>query len=177
MWPSAALCLKYSLEHTRLKKRRIFDSDEEDTNTSPGRPNELQENGFNQEPPALENTSQSAAEESARPPKSSGKGKEVRRVEEEANEEHMPPSNNDEGEEEMSELDSDNEHELDKVVASKRCVMFKPDLIYRDLHVPISAEAALSKKDDVDVKGGWKVGDPSVYYVLSNMSPLNKTPL
>lgn len=129
-------------------------------------PNELQENGFNQEPPALENTSQSAAEESARPPKSSGKGKEVTRVEEEANVDHMPPSHNDEGEEEMSELDSDNEHDLDKVVASKRRVVFKPGLMDRDLHVAISAEAALSKKDDVDVKGGWKVGDPSVYHIL-----------
>jgi hypothetical protein len=38
----------------------------------------------------------------------------------------------------------------------------------------ISAEAALSKKDDVDIKGGWKVGDPSVFPELETLETLHK---
>ena len=50
--------------------------------------------------------------------------------------------------------------ELDAKSASKKCVLHIMTC-HGDLEL-LSAEAALARKDDVDIPGGWKVGDPYV---------------
>jgi DNA ligase 1 len=73
----------------------------------------------------------------------------------------LPPSG-DEGEEDM-ENDSDDELQSTKQVASKRLVYnIYHDPMSSDMCLP-SAKAALLRKNDVDVKGGWKVGNPFVF--------------
>ncbi|KAF9456558.1 ATP-dependent DNA ligase [Collybia nuda] len=112
-------------ELTSLKKRRIFNSNEDgDASTS------------------LNNVSYPVAEKI-------GSIGHTEVIEMEVVSERSASPNNDADEERISEPDSDNEIELDTTVASK------------------SVEAALSKKGDVDVKGGWKIGDPVPYAALA----------
>lgn len=77
--------------------------------------------------------------------------------------ETLPPSG-DEGEEEVwEENDSDDELQSTTQVASKRLV----HSIYHELlssNTSPSAQAALLRKNDVDVKGGWAVGKPFVFF-------------
>ncbi|KAG6870955.1 hypothetical protein C0992_012037, partial [Termitomyces sp. T32_za158] len=62
--------------------------------------------------------------------------------------------NEDDGEDEIDPVDSDDELGTQQQVASKR-------------HADFIAEAALAKREDVDVKGGWKVGTSVPYAALT----------
>ncbi|KAJ6621733.1 DNA ligase I [Mycena sp. CBHHK59/15] len=72
----------------------------------------------------------------------------------------------DEGEDEIDadeEVDSDD----DTGVASKMYVYAQTPAWKLNKRYIHSAEAALSRREDVDVKGGWKVGDPVPYAALT----------
>ncbi|KAG6857544.1 hypothetical protein H0H87_000143 [Tephrocybe sp. NHM501043] len=162
----------------RSKKRRIIESDDEDessTSAKLGRsPSEelpaISPAPFSPVPSTSKPPSSSPPPPSPKPPeslktpmspkspksKSKGKNKAVDVVEplqelvKEAVEASSADEGGEEGEEEMDAVDSDDELEgSERQVASK------------------SAEAALAKTDDVDVKGGWKVGAPVPYAALT----------
>ncbi|RDB29312.1 DNA ligase 1 [Hypsizygus marmoreus] len=133
--------------HTRVKKRRIVDSDEE--------VDDLQSSSPNNAPtasPAPSSLRPLPTSEAPRSPKSKGKAKAV-----DVSKPRVPPdeegvrsaSSSDEGEEEVDVDESEDEMALDERIAKT------------------SAEAALSKKAEVDIPGGWKVGAPVPYAALT----------
>ncbi|TFK41176.1 ATP-dependent DNA ligase [Crucibulum laeve] len=151
----------------KLKKRRIIDSIEEMDNIE--EPSELQRNNSiciltkyrkvekaaprcspsaSTKPPSKDKPS-SPLNSNSFPPTKKGKVKDtaVAPAEIEAEEDATSSSSADEAE---AEVDAEeDEMELDSGVASK------------------SAVAALAKKTEVDVKGGWKKGDPVPYAALT----------
>lgn len=78
-----------------------------------------------------------------------------------------------EGEDEID-MDEDEDEELEKkeVAAASKRYSFPSQINRECLTCICSALAALSKVKDVDIKGGWKVGDPcalfshSIHHVL-----------
>ncbi|KAJ7487583.1 ATP-dependent DNA ligase [Mycena galericulata] len=120
-----------------LQRRRIVDSDAEDDDAAPA----------SVKPSSASKPPSSPPKPS---PKAKGKQKAKEPVKKEKVEDEEPDgsaASADEGEDELDvdEIDSDD----DTGVASK------------------IAEAALSRREDVDVKGGWKVGDPVPYAALT----------
>ncbi|PPQ63787.1 hypothetical protein CVT24_004329 [Panaeolus cyanescens] len=127
---------------SRLKKRRIIDSDEEED------PNDVQTS-----------KSSSRAEPSKLSPKPSKKQKTVAVVPStsspvEEEEEAVSSQSEDEGAEEAGMEADEDEGSTDRAATAK------------------SAQVALSKKEDVDIKGGWKIGDPVPYAALAKVFSL-----
>ena len=62
--------------------------------------------------------------------------------------------------------DESGESELEEAAASKR-YFHLPNTSTPANGVLLSASSALSKVEEVDIEGGWKVGDQYVMFVLS----------
>ncbi|KAF8898762.1 hypothetical protein BD779DRAFT_1485423 [Infundibulicybe gibba] len=128
----------------KLKKRRIVSSDDEADHKPTPKPT-VETIIASTKPLSI---SKSASSPPPRSPK--GKGKVIHKTETKPavpDEASASEASADEGEEEVDE-DEDGP-EPDSGLTSK------------------SAEAALSRKSDVDIKGGWKVGDPVPYAALT----------
>ncbi|KAJ7125595.1 ATP-dependent DNA ligase [Mycena crocata] len=127
----------------RLKRRRIIDSDAEDDEPTSG------QSSFSAKP-------SSGPKPLSSPPKPSlkAKGKQKAKVavkkedDDEQVDELAASAEEGEGEDELD-PDEDIDSDDDTGVASK------------------IAEAALSRREDVDIKGGWKTGDPVPYAALT----------
>ncbi|KAF8807388.1 ATP-dependent DNA ligase [Phlegmacium glaucopus] len=126
----------------KLKKRRIIESDEEAENDTPNEPA--------RKPASNDPTSPKSTPKS---PKSRGKEKEVATAVTKAtrvqDDEARSSTSEDEGEDEIEPVEEDDQMLTDSLATTK------------------SAQAALMKRDDVDVKGGWKVGEPVPYAALT----------
>ncbi|KAF8974049.1 DNA ligase I [Flammula alnicola] len=141
----------------KLKKRRIIESDDEaDPNDAPAQPTYAGMQTIassSGEPPSYDKSKSesSSASSSPRSPNAKGKDKEVSSatvkatsaVEEEA------VSSGEEEQDELEEEEVEEELESDKVTTTK------------------SAQFALSFRQDVDIEGGWKVGEPVPYAALA----------
>ncbi|KAI0052879.1 ATP-dependent DNA ligase [Auriscalpium vulgare] len=151
--PSTARSEVPSPERPRVKRRRLVVSESEDeaetsapemtaaSSSAPPTPKPAKKVG----PPKRKRD----AEESTTP-KTNGKGKakaKPKPIPEEDDEAEEPAVSS--AAEDPPDADSEGEEELDEEVASK------------------SAESALDRRDQVDVKGGWKVGDPVPYAALA----------
>ncbi|KAJ7932414.1 ATP-dependent DNA ligase [Mycena leptocephala] len=123
----------------KVKRRRIVDSDPEDDEPA-GKQKAKQINKEKVEDDEIDSS-----------PKAKGQQKAKKLIKKEKVEDEEAggfAASADEGEDEL-EADEDIDSDDDTGVASK------------------IAEAALSRKEDVDVKGGWKVGDPVPYAALT----------
>ncbi|KAG6842225.1 hypothetical protein C0991_000195 [Blastosporella zonata] len=177
----------------KAKKRRIVESDDEDQlansakSAIDAKPGEWYYSPATSPSPSspLPSTSQAPTPTpSPKPPKvpkspkvrSKGKGKAVDlaeplpKVENEA----VAASSADEGDEGEDEVDAaDSDDELgssERQAASKTQVLAFSHSSFAKLTMSIfvySAEAALAKRDLVDIKGGWKVGAPVPYAALT----------
>ncbi|KAH0590760.1 hypothetical protein H2248_000885 [Termitomyces sp. 'cryptogamus'] len=144
--------------NTRPKKRRIIQSDDEDEPTSsakavPASTSSSQPTPSRSSSPAIPPTSSAPRSPKS---KSKGKAKAVNVTEPLPDVEQggaaassADEGGEDEGEDEVDPADSDDELGTERRAASK------------------SAEAALAKRGEVDIKGGWKVGAPVPYAALT----------
>ncbi|KAG5647971.1 hypothetical protein DXG03_007005 [Asterophora parasitica] len=155
-------------DQVRIKKRRILTSDDEsDAVVNGAEPGTKSLPATSPAPSSPTSPSTSQAKSSPRSPstsqgkaspkpKSKGKAKaaDVVKTSRTGDEDAAAAaSSGDEGD--------DGENEIDGVDS-------EDELVVSDGHVASKcAEAALSKKDDVDMKGGWKVGAPVPYAALT----------
>ncbi|PPQ76335.1 hypothetical protein CVT26_008963 [Gymnopilus dilepis] len=140
----------------KLKKRKIIDSeDEADPNDVPPTSSPRLSEPISEPPrvsPRKSRSRSASLESSPQPPVRQEKGKAkpqappTKPVAEDLAEES---SAEDEGEEEVDGLEEEEELPTDKAATTK------------------SAQLALFKRDDVDIKGGWKVGQPVPYAALA----------
>ncbi|KDQ63563.1 hypothetical protein JAAARDRAFT_169520 [Jaapia argillacea MUCL 33604] len=156
-----------SIDRPKYKKRRIVTSDDEDA-AEPMAGNAIPPPAESSSKPPSRSQSPSKSDSSASKPatkpqaviesvtgrplrKSKGKGKAEVEEKNEKDEELRAPISSDEGppaEEDEGEEEVDSDSDSDEVASA-------------------NAEAALSRTAEVDIKGGWKVGDPVPYAALA----------
>ena len=167
--------LIYLLESPpKAKKRRVESDDEpeDDTPADPGQFGLLLSSIFWQQfveprkaarnPPSDDSSGPKSTSQS---PKSRGKRKEVVTAfpkATQAQDDEAKSSSSDEGEDEVEPVEEEGEDQMlvNSVATTKRfsctCLWLKGSFSC----IIVSALVALMKRDDVDIEGGWKVGEP-----------------
>ncbi|TFK93465.1 ATP-dependent DNA ligase [Polyporus arcularius HHB13444] len=136
------------------KRRRVVESDDEDApEPGPSTAKKSQPSAFNLLSTTVPNASTAPAKAKAKTPEPAAEDVPVDEDEAAASSSHEDDP--DEGEEEV---DADEDLEEEEGTASTK--------------LSRSAEAALSRTQEVDIPGGWKVGDPVPYAALAKVFSL-----